>query len=230
MPPAAYLSPGAAFAAGLIASLHCAGMCGPLACAVLPPPRPGEDASAVASAYQLARIGGYALLGAAAGGLGRLPLSWLPLGVLRFAPWLAVLFFLGLALGWDRRWAKPLAPARAIFRLSRRLGRRSAAAAAAAVGLATPLLPCGPLYFFFGLALLAGSAARGAELMLAFGLGTLPLLWIAQAQLWRIQGRLSPRWLGRLRIGLALLAAAASAWRARAAFLGGGETCPWLCF
>jgi sulfite exporter TauE/SafE len=230
MSPAALLSPEAAFVAGLVASLHCAGMCGPLACAVLPPPRPGEDGSAVASAYQLSRLAGYTLLGAAAGGLGRLPLSWLPLAVLRYAPFLAVVFFLGLALGWDRRWARPLAPTRAIFRLSGRLGRRSAAAAAAVVGAATPLLPCGPLYFFFGLALLAGSAARGAELMLAFGLGTLPLLWLAQTQLWRIQRRLSPAGLGRLRVALALLAAAASAWRARAAFLGGGETCSWLCF
>jgi sulfite exporter TauE/SafE len=63
---------------------------------------------------------------------------------------------------------------------------------AAALGFATPLLPCGPLYFILAAALLAGSALRGAEFMLAFGLGTVPLLWLAQSQFHRLQARLSP--------------------------------------
>jgi hypothetical protein len=33
---AAVNSPAAAFVAGLVTSLHCAGMCGPLACALMP--------------------------------------------------------------------------------------------------------------------------------------------------------------------------------------------------
>lgn len=230
MPPAVLLTPEAAFVAGAIASLHCAGMCGPLACAVMPASPAAGDASTTASAYHTARLAGYTALGALAGGLGRLPLSWVPASVLRFTPLLAVAFFLGLALRWDRKWAKPLAPARAIFRLSRRFGRRSGLAAAATVGLLTPFLPCGPLYFFFGLALLAGSAARGAELTLAFGLGTLPLLWVAQTQLATFQSRLSPIWLGRLRLGLALAAAAVAAWRATGAFHGAGQSASWLCF
>ena len=160
-----------------------------------------------------------------------MPLAWLPPAARHLLPFLSVVFFLGLALGWDRRWAKPLAPGRAIFRLSQRLGRRSRPAAAAALGLATPFLPCGPLYFFFGVALLAGSAPRGAELMLAFGLGTVPLLWLAQTQLVWFQARLSPLWLGRLRIGLALVAAAVAALRLGATFTSAdGTTCSWLCF
>ena len=87
---------------------------------------------------------------------------------------------------------------------------------AAALGFATPLLPCGPLYFLIALALLAGSAARGAEMMLAFGLGTVPLLWLAQAQFHWVRRRLSPLWLNRTRVALALVAAATIGWRLRA--------------
>ena len=53
---------------------------------------------------------------------------------------------------------------------SRRLLRRYAA------GLAWGLVPCGMVYAALALALLAGSAASGALVMLAFGLGTLPNL------------------------------------------------------
>jgi sulfite exporter TauE/SafE len=102
---------------------------------------------------------------------------------------------------------------------------------AAALGFATPLFPCGPLYFLVGLALLSGSALRGAEFMLAFGLGTVPLLWLAQTQLGRVQRRLSMLWTERLRVGLALTAALVVAWRLRGTFGAAGTSpaCP-LCF
>lgn len=228
MSPALLLSPVAALIAGVVASLHCAGMCGPLACAVLP--ASSADNPGVASTYHLSRIGAYACLGAVAGGLGRLPLSWLPPSVVRYAPFAAAICFLGLALRWDRRWVRPAALARRALHFSRRAGVRRPQLAAAALGLATPLLPCGPLYFFFGLALLAGSALRGAELMMAFGLGTLPLLWLAQSQYLRFQRRLSPRWLGRIRMALALAAAGLAAWRGAIAFAAGSASAPWLCF
>ena len=84
---------------------------------------------------------------------------------------------------------------------------------ALAAGLATPLLPCGPLYAMIGIALLSGSAARGIEFMLAFGLGTLPLLWIAQWQFHRLNRSLSPVTMQRVKRGMALTAAAVMVWR-----------------
>ena len=222
------LSTGAAFAAGLVTSLHCAGMCGPLACAVLPASASPDDAPVAACAYQMGRLASYTALGALAGGLGRLPLTWLPPAVLRFSPFVVVVVFAGLALGWDRRWAKPVAPLRLLVRWSRNLQQRSRVLASAAVGLGTPFLPCGPLYFFGAVALLAGSAVAGAERMLAFGLGTLPLLWVAQAQFARFQRRFSPRGLARVRVALALTAALVAAWRTRLAFEPLGFA-GWLC-
>ncbi|HZZ56362.1 MAG TPA: sulfite exporter TauE/SafE family protein [Opitutaceae bacterium] len=223
------LSPLAAFLAGLVASLHCAGMCGPLACSVMPVGAGDGDPAVVAGAYHGARLLAYTALGALAGGLGRLPLALLPAALRNGLAWGGVLLFLALALRWDRRWSLPRFNPLPTLRAA--LGRRTRTAAAAALGLATPLLPCGPLYLLVPLALLSGSAARGGQLLLAFGLGTLPLLWIAQTQWGRWQRRMPPGRLHRLRIALALIAALVAAWRLRGTLgIAGGPANTWLCF
>lgn len=123
---------------------------------------------------------------------------------------------MGLALRWDRHLPKLAALGRFTWKLQGWMRGRSRVQAAVAVGLATPLLPCGPLYFLVSLALLSGSAIRGIEVMLAFGLGTVPLLWLAQSQFHWVRQKLSPLWLGRVRVTLALTTAALISWRLRA--------------
>ena len=49
-----------------------------------------------------------------------------------------------------------------------------------------------------------GLATAIPVLMLAFGLGTVPLLWLAQSQFHWLRQKLSPQWLGRIRVTLAL--------------------------
>ncbi|HWA08502.1 MAG TPA: sulfite exporter TauE/SafE family protein [Opitutaceae bacterium] len=223
-------SPVAAFVAGLITSLHCAGMCGPLACALMPMRGDPVDGRTVATIYHLCRLGAYAALGAIAGGLGRVPLTWISQSALRWLPWALVLFFIALALRWDRFLPKLAAPVRLLGRLQPWMRRQSRVGAAAVLGFATPLLPCGPLYFLVTLALLSGSALHGVEFMLAFGLGTVPLLWMAQSHFQWLRMRLSPLWLARLRLGLALSAALVSAWRLRGTIgLGGPDPAALLC-
>ncbi|MCF7687170.1 MAG: sulfite exporter TauE/SafE family protein [Cephaloticoccus sp.] len=212
---AAINSPTAAFVAGLVTSLHCAGMCGPLACTLMPVKGDRTDAHLISSVYHLTRLTSYALLGGLAGGLGRLPLQWLNSDFLRWLPWVLVVFFLGLALRWDRYLPKFAFLSRLMLRVNPWLRSRSKIQSAAALGFATPLLPCGPLYFLIGLALLSGSALRGVEFMLAFGLGTVPLLWLAQSQFHWLRNRLSPLWLDRARITLALTTALIIGWRLR---------------
>ena len=103
--------------------------------------------------------------------------------------------------------------------------------AAAALGLATPLLPCGPLYFLVALALLSGSALRGVEFMLAFGLGTVPLLWLAQSQFQWVRQKLSPLWLDRTRIILGCSSALVIGWRLRATLgFPGPDPSSFICF
>ena len=208
-----------AYVAGLITSLHCAGMCGPLACSVVPlrgsAGQQIADAQIVNGLYHLARLAGYAALGALAGALGRLPMAWLGGGVLPYLPWLLVVFYVAMALRWDRH--LPRVPFLGnIYLRVHGWGRvRSPAAAATALGLATPLLPCGPLYMVVALTMLAGSALRGMEFMLAFGLGTVPLLWFLQINFHWIRLKLPPVWIARVQTGLALASAVIIAWRLR---------------
>jgi len=215
MEPASINSVATAFAAGLVTSLHCLGMCGPLACAVVPVRGDRADAHIASSIYHLSRITGYAVLGALFGALGRLPMEWLGSGVARLLPWLLVVFFVVVAFRWDR-YLPRLPFLGSMYLRVHGWGRaRSPVVAAAALGLATPLLPCGPLYLMFAVAMLAGSALRGVEFMLAFGLGTVPLLWLLQLNVHWIRPRLPARWLGRIQAGLALAAALVIAWRIR---------------
>jgi sulfite exporter TauE/SafE len=224
-------SPAAAFVAGLVTSLHCAGMCGPLACSLMPVKGDRSDAQTVSTVYHGARLTSYALLGALAGGLGRAPLTWVSQSALRWLPWVMVLFFVALALRWDRHLPKLAALGRVTFRLQGWLRGRSRTEAAAALGLATPLLPCGPLYFLVALALLSGSALHGVEVMLAFGLGTVPLLWLAQTQFRWVRQKLSPLWLARARLTLALTTAVVIGWRLRGTLgFAGPDPASLICF
>ena len=64
---AAITGPGTALVAGLITSLHCAGMCGPLACVLMPVRGDRADAHTVSTVYHLTRLASYTLLGALVG-------------------------------------------------------------------------------------------------------------------------------------------------------------------
>ena len=231
---AAITGPGTAFLAGLVTSLHCAGMCGPLACAIMPAPNERVDASTVSTVYHLSRLTGYGVLGALAGGVGRWPLTLLSESTLRYLPWLFVLFFLAVAVRFDQRLPKVPLLGRAYGWLLARLrgpGGRSRLHSAATLGLATPLLPCGPLYFLLSLALLSGSALRGAETLLAFGLGTVPLLWFAQANYHWLRLKLGPVWLARAQTSLALVAALIISWRLRSTLgFAGPDVNNFVCF
>ena len=141
--------------AGLITSLHCAGMCGPLACALMPAQNDRSDPQTVSTVYHVTRLTGYMVLGAVAGGLGRMPLTWVTGSALRWLPWVLVFYFAAMAFQWDRFVPKPAALGRFSLQISRWIRGRPRVQAAAALGLATPLLPCGPLYFLLALATLA---------------------------------------------------------------------------
>lgn len=207
--------PGTAFLAGLVTSLHCVGMCGPLACAIMPSARDRADAHTVSTVYHVSRLLGYGALGALAGGVGRLPLTWLSDDVVRYLPWLLVLFFIAVAVRFDQRLPKLPILGRIYGKVAMQMRGRSRTTSAAALGFATPLLPCGPLYFLISLALLSGSALRGAETLLAFGLGTVPLLWFAQTNFHWLRAKLGPLWLSRAQTIMALTIAAILVWRLR---------------
>ncbi|MGF1450178.1 MAG: sulfite exporter TauE/SafE family protein [Opitutales bacterium] len=204
---------GPAFIAGLVTSLHCVGMCGPLACAFLPAPKEGSSVAVTAGTYHAARVLAYGVIGAVAGGLGSIVVEQFSLTPVAFLPWVLAAFFLLVGLGLDQRLPKPRVFGRAFFQVNQKVRTLPRPAAGGLLGFFTPFLPCGPLYAMFGLALFTGHWLRGAEFLLAFALGTLPLLFLVQTQFWQLRRAIGPLWLKRVQRAMALLMAAVITWR-----------------
>ena len=143
---------------------------------------PSSDAQRLvaATSYHLARLTAYGTIGAICGAIGRQPLEWFFSSPAVLLPWVLVVVFLIFGFGLEKKLPRPPVLMKWTARMRFRLGKLSPVRSGIALGSLTPLLPCGPLYLLFGASLLTGSAARGAEFALAFGLGTIPLLWLAQ--------------------------------------------------
>ncbi|HEY8962427.1 MAG TPA: sulfite exporter TauE/SafE family protein [Luteolibacter sp.] len=192
---------------GLAASLHCVGMCGPLACGVGMFAKSEGERMAAACAYHGGRLTAYTIIGTICGALGKQPLSWFFDSPAVLLPWALVAALVFVASGLDKKLPKPAFLLRFTARARLKTRTMPVVAGAGVTGLLTPFLPCGPLYAMFLALMASGSAARGAETALAFGLGTVPLLWLAQRQFQRLHGKLTPTVLARIQRGLALVTA-----------------------
>jgi len=179
-----------AFVVGLLGGVHCMAMCGGVV-AALGMRRAGVGAPGGGVLRQLAYNGGrlttYAALGAAAGAVGGLGLrapDARPVQIALLVAANAVVVLLGLSVAGFARAARWLERAGSlVWRGVRRLGGRMApadsTAGAVVAGLVWGFLPCGLVYGVLATAVAAGSAARGALVMAAFGAGTLPNLLAA---------------------------------------------------
>lgn len=201
MNPNELTGPVAALLAGLVTSLHCAGMCGPLACAACVSDC-GRRAHSAAGAYHGSRLASYIGLGAIAGWLGSGISSALLDGATRGMTWIFVLFFALVAVGFDKYLRFPVGGAWS-GRVFSRVTAWGPVARSGALGGLTPLLPCAPLYLVVVAAALSGSAWSGGLLLGAFGLGTVPLLFLMQNRMAALRTRWSPRAMDYLRRGLA---------------------------
>jgi sulfite exporter TauE/SafE len=170
------------FLAALLGSAHCAGMCGALACFVAGADQP--DARGTIG-YNLGRLLSYAALGALAGTAGAgVDRAGEIAGIARPAAIVAGI----LMIVWGGATAIAAAGVRVPQLAVPAFVRAGLAAAMRAVrdrppvqrgitlGVLTPLLPCGWLYAFVATAAAAGSAPRGAIVMTAFWLGTVPAM------------------------------------------------------
>jgi len=97
-----------AFVAGLVTSLHCVGMCGPLACSWAARTRQQYHLSPRHGAVCTARLIAYGIVGTLAGWLGTVPMMWMREhhGVAVF-PWLLVVAFVLVGIGADAWLPKP---------------------------------------------------------------------------------------------------------------------------
>ncbi|MCC6884141.1 MAG: sulfite exporter TauE/SafE family protein [Verrucomicrobiales bacterium] len=203
-----------AFIAGLVTSVHCVGMCGLFTCGLGLCSGQGRLTSLVG--YHGARLGAYLLVGMIAGALGFFPITrWLA-PVQGLVPWLLALMLLAVAFGWERWLGAAKLPLWFRGHFSRIvLPGGGAAPRGWIVGGLTPLLPCAPLYALFAVCLATGSTVRGAELGLAFGMGTVPLLWAGQFGWGALANRNQSGQLKWIQRGLALVAAGVLMWRFR---------------
>ena len=181
----------AAFLAGLLGGTHCVGMCGGIVTAMSFQSGARQPWN-FHIGYSVGRITSYSVLGALAGLLGSaafLSANLLPAQRALYVLAQVVLILLGLYLaGFDQsirvieraggmlwRRVQPL--------LARVLPVRNFAQSVLA-GALWGWLPCGLVYSVLVMALASGGAAKGAVLLLAFGLGTLPNLllmgWAAE--------------------------------------------------
>jgi sulfite exporter TauE/SafE len=178
-----------AFLVGLLGSTHCLGMCGGIVSALTlglhdDIRRSPWRLAPYLLAYNAGRIASYVLAGAAAGAVSAGALGWTSSVPAR---WLVKLisggFMIALGLylaGWWpglqrlEKWGGLLW--RRIEPLGRRLLPVNHPLKAFGFGLVWGWLPCGMVYAALAWTLTSGSPGQGAALMLAFGLGTLPML------------------------------------------------------
>lgn len=172
-----------ALLAGLLGGVHCVGMCGGIVAAFSFRADGSTPPFRLHLAYNLGRVSSYVFFGALAGMLGAsLKLAgFLPVQTLLFVLAQIVMILLGLYLAGFSRWVLVFERAggvlwRAVKPLFQKLLPVRSTPQALLAGMVWGWLPCGLVYSVLVSALAAGSAASGAALMLAFGLGTLPNL------------------------------------------------------
>jgi len=196
----------AAVAAGIVASLHCAGMCAPLSCALF-----RTCSGRKLMSYHFARAGSYAALGALLGQMGSAAAPLFSGRSAQIVPVALALLFLAMAFGFDRNLPQPVFLRRLMASLQMYSG--PGPGGAALLGFVTLLIPCGPLYLMLGVSLVTGSWVRGATMMLCFALGTMPVYLLAQWQWFHLCARLSPRMLRTTQKVLACASAGLVTWR-----------------
>ena len=190
---------GLIFLTGMFLSFHCVGMCGGFVALVAVAPSIATAGSSENVALQglqfrrifppqlvfnAGRIASYTLLGAAAGGLGSAAslisrtgrtqaVLMIGAGILMIVSGLALA---GLVHHWKTSSAASASPKpwfAAIFAKAMRLPH---AFRSFPLGALMGFLPCGLIYAMLAKASSTGSAAGGALVMLAFGMGTVPAL------------------------------------------------------
>lgn len=206
MPDSGFL---ALFIVGLLGAGHCAGMCGGIVGALSAQGPQGGASLPLHLAYNLGRLASYALAGLIVGALGQLAGNLMPVqqGLYLLASLMLVamgIYLLGLTQSLDWLEKRGQALWQRIQPLTGRFLPVRGAAQALPLGMLWGWLPCGLVYSALTTAMASGGAARGALLMLAFGLGTLPSLLLAGLLLARFR-RFAQARMTRILSGLLVL-------------------------
>ena len=198
-----------ALALGFLGSVHCIGMCGPIALAL---PRGFSSRTRLLVSrllYNAGRIITYTVLGAVCGLLGKMVVL---AGFQQTLSIVAgVLILLGVLL--PSRFARKLLPMRGMDQLIDRIkgfwGRlfgTHTQTSLLVIGLLNGLLPCGLVYVALAAAAAGGTMTGGALYMLLFGVGTFPAIFATSLFGGVIPLRIRQTLLKMLPVGAVLLA------------------------
>jgi sulfite exporter TauE/SafE len=167
---------------GIVGSLHCIGMCGPIVVAL--PLKKHNLASKITGAilYNSGRVITYSALGILFGLLGR------GIHLAGFQQWTSILLGIAMIISvlfpFVFREKITIAglfsgfASRLISRLKKLFTDRSYFSLLM-IGLLNGLLPCGLVYVAIAGAINSGEVISGALFMMLFGIGTIPLLFVA---------------------------------------------------
>ena len=164
---------------GLIASLHCVGMCGPIAM-MLPLDRNNEAKKITQIlTYHIGKLSAYGILGLIFGLLGR---SFYLAGIQQQLSIFVGILMIMVAVVPEKEFAKynfskPIY--RIITKVKSSLGQQFKSKSYKSlftIGLLNGFLPCGMVYVAIFGAIAMQSISMGIVYMLLFGLGTIPLL------------------------------------------------------
>jgi sulfite exporter TauE/SafE len=178
------------FILGISSSLHCMGMCGPIAMAL--PLNRQSSLTIVSGAlqYNLGRVFTYAILGVIAGSIG------LTVNTFGFLQWASIISgVLLIVFAWRKLLSNVTwlhAPSFFITsRLNGLLGkaiRSKSPLKLTFLGGINGLLPCGMVYAALLNAILAGSPVNSALAMVSFGVGTIPAMLFVSFAMGKISG------------------------------------------
>jgi uncharacterized protein len=172
----------AAFFVGLVGSLHCIGMCGPIAIA-LPVPNSGNLSFLTGRIlYNLGRVVTYAFLGALLGLVG----SKIALAGAQQVVSIVLGVIIIIAVLLPQKYKNYFAQHPVIQKLAHPLKsnigvlfKKGTFSAMFLIGILNGFLPCGLVYVALAGAIASGDAISGAAVMVLFGLGTVPVMFAA---------------------------------------------------
>lgn len=166
----------AGFTLGLFGSLHCVGMCGPLALA-LPAPHAKRNKQIIASViYNIGRVATYSMLGLLFGMIGK------GFSMVGFQQWFSVIagsimlittiLYFGFQQSYQPQWFQNYTWKVQGF-IASALHQNGKAFF---VGMANGLLPCGMVYAAVAGALVSSSVLSSTVFMASFGFATMPAM------------------------------------------------------
>ncbi len=172
----------AAFFVGLVGSLHCIGMCGPIAIALPVPDSNNLSFFTGRILYNIGRVVTYSFLGAVLGLVG----SKIALAGAQQAVSIVLGVVIIIAVLLPQKYKNYFAQHPMIQKLAHPLKSnisvlfsKGTFSAMFLIGILNGFLPCGLVYVALAGAIASGDAISGAAVMILFGLGTVPTMFAA---------------------------------------------------